>query len=267
MKNKVIKFDDVVIDYATFGRGSKNLIVIPGVGDGIKTVKGTSVIFSLLYKKFSKDYKVYVLSRRRNLPFGFTTIDMADDVVKSMDELAIDKADVVGVSQGGMIAQYIAINYPERVNKLVLAITSSRPNALLTESVDTWLKLLNDNDFTEMLVDNCKRSYIGKACKKRLKVYKLLAFVAKPKDYERFIIQALSCKNHNAYDKLSTIKNETLVIGAGLDGILGVEASYEIHNEIKGSKLVIFEEYSHGVYEENREFSKIILKFLKSNNL
>ena len=267
MKNKVIKFDDVVIDYATFGRGSKNLIVIPGVGDGIKTVKGTSVIFSLLYKKFSKDYKVYVLSRRRNLPFGFTTIDMADDVVKSMDELAIDKADVVGVSQGGMIAQYIAINYPERVNKLVLAITSSRPNALLTESVDTWLKLLNDNDFTEMLVDNCNRSYNGKACKKRLKVYKLLAFVAKPKDYERFIIQALSCKNHNAYDKLSTIKNETLVIGAGLDGILGVEASYEIHNEIKGSKLVIFEEYSHGVYEENREFSKIILKFLKSNNL
>jgi pimeloyl-ACP methyl ester carboxylesterase len=48
---------------------------------------------------------------------------MADDTVRLMDLLRIEKAHIMGVSMGGMIAQELAINYPERVMKLVLACT------------------------------------------------------------------------------------------------------------------------------------------------
>lgn len=261
-KNRKVVFDDVVIDYITFGKGSQNLIMIPGVGDGFKTVKGLAVPFALLYKKFAKDFKVFVFSRRRKLAEGFTTFDMANDIAKSMELLGINKAHVVGVSQGGMIVQHLAINYPEKIDKLVLAITSSRPNDLLVQSVDTWVSQLKNGDFKAMMVDNCMRSYVGEEQQKMVKLYKNFSFLMKPKCYCRFIVQALSCKYHNAYDELEKITSKTLVLGAELDGILGCDASIEIHHKIKGSSLHIFKGCSHGVYEKV-EFNDVIFNFLK----
>ena len=261
-KNKVLKFEDCTINYITFGSGSKNLIFIPGVGDGLKTVKGLAIPFAFMYKMFAKEFKVYVFSRRNNLPKGFSTLDMANDIARSMDVLGVAKSHIVGVSQGGMIAQHLAINYPNKVDKLVLAITSSRPNNLMIESVETWLDFLNKDDFKNMMIDNTKRSYVGKYLKQMLSVVKNFSFLMKPKSYERFIIQSESCLNHNAYDELSKINNQTLVVGAGLDGILGVEPSYEIHDKIRNSEIHIFEEYSHGVYDQTPDFNKKIFEFL-----
>ena len=263
-KNGKVVFDDKVIDYITFGKGSVNLIMIPGVGDGLKTVKGLAIPFALMYRKYAKDFKVYVFSRRRNLPCGYSTLEMANDIIESMEILNIDKAHIVGVSQGGMIAQHLAINNPDKVSKLVLAITSSKPNELLIDSVDTWVLQLKNNDFKAMMIDNCQRSFVGKELKKMVSLYKNFSFLAKPKSYDRFIYQALSCKEHNAYEKLNEIKHQTLVIGAKLDGILGVEASYEIHKSIANSKIHIFDEYSHGVYE-TQEFNDVIIDFLKES--
>ena len=113
-----------------------------------------------------------------------------------------------------------------------------------------------------MMKDNCQRSYVGKYLKKMLKEYKIVGLIAKPKSYERFIIQCESCLSHNTYDDLGKIKNKTLVIGAGLDGILGVDASYEIHKRIEKSQIHVFEEYSHGVYDQTDEFNKVIYEFL-----
>ena len=48
---------------------------------------------------------------------------MADDVIGLMDYLGIDKAHILGLSLGGMVAQEVAISYPERVIKLILGST------------------------------------------------------------------------------------------------------------------------------------------------
>jgi len=48
---------------------------------------------------------------------------MTDDVVGLLNHLGIDRAHILGVSMGGLIAQEIAINYPERVRRLVLVAT------------------------------------------------------------------------------------------------------------------------------------------------
>jgi len=48
--------------------------------------------------------------------------------MKYAEMIGISKADIIGFSQGGMIAQYIAIDYPELVGKLVLAVTLSKQN-------------------------------------------------------------------------------------------------------------------------------------------
>jgi 3-oxoadipate enol-lactonase len=55
----------------------------------------------------------------------YTMADYADDCVALMDALGWDTAHVMGISFGGMVAQHVALRYPTRVNKLVLACTSS----------------------------------------------------------------------------------------------------------------------------------------------
>lgn len=54
-KNAKLNIDNSSAYYISFGKGNKNLIVIPGVGDGLNLVKGMAILFSIMYKIFSKD--------------------------------------------------------------------------------------------------------------------------------------------------------------------------------------------------------------------
>ena len=152
-KNNNIKIEQSDMDYISFGKGNKNLIIIPGLGDGLRTVKGMAIPLAFMYKKFANEYTVYIFSRRNNLTNGFTTQDMAQDIAKAMNLLNISNADILGVSQGGMIAQCIAINNPERVNKLVLAVTSSKSNEMMNNVVGNWLQLAEKEDFKSIFID------------------------------------------------------------------------------------------------------------------
>ena len=104
-KNACLRLSDGDMDTIRFGSGARTLVMLPGVGDGLKTVKGMALPFALLYRKLAKDYTVYVFSRRRELPEHSTTREMAQDVNEAMTVLGLSGAAVVGVSQGGMIAQ------------------------------------------------------------------------------------------------------------------------------------------------------------------
>ena len=160
-KNERINIDNTTANYISFGKGKRNLIIIPGVGDGFKTVKGLALPFAFLYKLFAKDFKVYVFSRRNIIKEDFSTEDMANDIINHMEKLDIDKADIVGVSQGGMIAQYIAINAPRKVNKLVLVVTAPRTNEILNEVVRDWIEKARNEDYKGIMVDNTEKSYTG----------------------------------------------------------------------------------------------------------
>ena len=112
MNNGTLQIAGAAMDYIRFGRGGRTLIILPGLGDGLRTVKGTALPMALMYRAFGKDFTVYAFSRRNSLPQGFTTRDMARDVAQAMEQLGIARADIFGVSMGGMIAQYLAVDHP-----------------------------------------------------------------------------------------------------------------------------------------------------------
>ena len=89
-------------------------------------LKGASVSLAYMYRLLPKSTRCICFDRRPDVPEGMTVRDMASDVAVAMDTLGITNADIFGVSQGGMIAQYLAIDRPDLVNKLVLAVTLSR---------------------------------------------------------------------------------------------------------------------------------------------
>ena len=260
-KNGNIRFNGHDCDYISFGSGDDVLIMLPGVGDGFKTAKGVAVPFSVMYRCFAKDFRVFVFSRRNRMFKGFTTKNMADDIAAIMYKLEIDSAHVFGVSQGGMIAQQLALRHPDKVKSLVLAVTASRPNDIMRDSLETWLRMADKDDYKGIMLDTAERSYTGAYLERGRKLNKLLALV-KPKDYTRFRILCESCLEHDAYDELDKISCPVFIIGADSDKVLGGEASEELAERIPGAELYMYEGYSHGVYEQAKDFNKRVLDYL-----
>ena len=250
------------MDYIRFGSGSRVLVMLPGLGDGLRTVKGTALPMALLYRKFSKQYTVYAFSRREPLAAGCTTRDMARDQAKAMEALGIDRADVLGVSMGGMIAQWLAIDHPERVGKLILTVTCAEPNPVLRESVQEWIDLAKRGDHAGFMDSNLRRIYSERYYRRNKWLTPLVGALTKPKSYDRFFIQANACLTHDALAELGEIRAKTLVIGGEKDLALGGEASRILAEHIPGAELRMYPQWGHGLYEEAGDFNDTVLAFL-----
>ena len=265
-ENGFVSLDGTEIDYVRFGNGHKTLIIIPGLGDGLRSVKGTASLFSLFYSEFAKNFKVYIFSRKRVLPKNYSTKDMADDVNKTMDILKIEKAFILGISMGGMISQHFALNYPEKVEKLVLIVTSSKPNETLKKVIGNWYNLAVSNSYKELMINMAELMYTDEFLKFYKPFLPLVCAFGKPKSYSRYLVMAKACINHNAYSSLHKITSETIVIAGDNDKVLSTEASIEIAKKIPNSTLRIFKNYGHGLYEETKNYQKCVVEFLNNND-
>ena len=261
-KNGTLSIDNTTMDYIRFGTGKRVLIMLPGLGDGLRSVKGTALPMAFMYRAFAKDFTVYAFSRKNELPQGYTTCDMARDQAEAMEQLGIQKADIFGVSMGGMIAQHLAIDYPEKVEKLILTVTSSKPNPILTESIDEWVSCAKHGDHTAFMDSNVRRIYSEDYYRKNKWLVPIMGKLTKPKSYNRFYIQAEACLTHNAYENLHQIKAPTLVIGGEQDHALGGDASREIAEKIPNAQLLMYEQWGHGLYEEAKDFNQAVLEYL-----
>lgn len=262
-KNGTLPMDGTTMDYIRFGSGKRTLIMLPGLGDGLRTMKGTALPMAMLYHVYAKDFTVYAFSRKNQLPEGYSTRDMARDLCKAMDLLGIAQADLFGVSMGGMISQHFAADYPERVGKLILAVTCPRPNPTMVAAIREWMQLAQQGDHTALMDSNVKHIYTEGYYNRNKWMIPITGKLTKPQSYGRFLTQANACMTHNAYDRLPFIFAPTLVVGGGKDQVVGCEASREIAQQILGAKLRIYPEHGHGVYEEAKGFHEGLLAFLR----
>lgn len=261
-KNGTLKIGGTEMDYIRFGTGERILVMLPGLGDGLRSVKGTALPMAMMYRVFAGDFTVYAFSRKNVLPGGYTTRDMARDQAEAMERLGIGKADIFGVSMGGMIAQHLAADYPEKVNKLILTVTSARPNPILTESIGEWVSCARRGDHTAFMDSNVRRIYSEAYYRRNKWLVPIMGKLTKPKSYDRFFVQADACLTHDAYERLCRIQAPTLVIGGEKDNALGGDASREIAAGIPGAELRMYGQWGHGLYEEARDFNQLVRSYL-----
>ena len=257
-KQKSVTLQNTTLNYIKFGKGTRPLIMIQGLNT--RSIDGAGDSLAMTYKLFAKDYTVYLFDRRPDVWEGITVRDLAADVAAAMDTLGLSDACVLGVSQGGMIAQYLAIERPDLVRKLVLAVTLCKSNDTVTDAINTWVRLTEQKNFKALTADMAERMYSPDY----LKIYKpflpLLALMQKPKDTKRFIILAKSCLTCDTADKLHLITCPTLVIGGKQDKVVGKDAAKILAKKI-GCPLHLYEDLGHAAYEEAKDFNRIVYDF------
>ena len=261
-KGETLYFNEKSMDYVTFGKGIQTLVIIPGLGDGLRTVRGKAQLFSLSYLLLAKRYKIYVFSRINELRQGYTTRDMAADVAEAMETLNLDAAYVMGISQGGMIAQWLAVDFPERVQRLILAVTTAKPSQLARERIEHWQKLSQSGTFRDLMLDIAKHSYTQKSYQKWRILSNIMGRLGRIKDEKRIAIQSQSCLTHDSLEVLKEIQCPTLVLGALEDDVIGVDGSKELAKAISGCQLLILKHSGHALYEENKAFQEAVCEFL-----
>jgi pimeloyl-ACP methyl ester carboxylesterase len=246
-------------DYIRFGSGKKPLIMIQGLNT--RGIKGAALSLAYMYRIFAKEYTVYLFDRRPVVYDGITVRDMAADIASAMDALGLRNADVFGTSQGGMIAQYLAIDRPDLVRRLVLAVTLSRNNDTVKQVVGDWIEMAERGDMKRFVLDMAEKMYSETYVKKYRPLMPLLTILQKPKDVKRFVILAKSCLTCDTYDILDKIKCPTLVIGGKQDKVVSGVASEEIAEKL-GCALHMYENLGHAAYEEAQDFNQMVYDFL-----
>ncbi|MHA2429789.1 MAG: alpha/beta fold hydrolase [Promethearchaeota archaeon] len=234
--------------------------------------------------ELAKHFKVISLDNRGSgksdhpkEPYKLETL--ADDVKCLLDALGIQKAHVIGWATGAMIAQYLVIQYPLRVNKLVLIA------ALTKLPVDkSGLEMFKNSQlafYKEKLKD--PENAFFKKMKQRFsrKFYKQLVQEPEEKFHGIFTTsdlmdlvfkdssQPYDIENRinaiaglNTIDQTHEIQNVVLVLAAEKDRISPKSVSIELNNKLKRSELIVFDGGHYFPLENAPEVNKYIIDFL-----
>lgn len=247
IKEDTLNINGVRMDYAAFGSGERTLVLIQGLT--LRRVKGAGLSLAYMYRRFCKEFRIYCFDRRREIPEDYSAKMIADDIAAAMDALVLKNACVLGVSQGGMAAQYLALERPELVERLALGVTLSRNNENVKRVIGEWVSLIGENELEEMVKSSMRYNYPEEKLKKYGLLMPLLAKVGKPKDPQEFLRMTKACLTCDTYERLNEISCPVLVLGDKQDKVVTGEASEEIAEKL-GCKLVMSDGFGHGAYEE-----------------
>lgn len=260
--NGKVLIGDTHMSYVSFGYGDQALVILPGLSDGLTSVEGKALMLAYYYKDFCRKYKIYIFSRKDTFPDPYSIQDMADDQAEAMGKLAIKYAFVMGVSQGGMIAQALTMDHPDLVQKLIIAVSAPRTNERIEACISRWIDLVKRGDHKGFMVDVIEKTYSEVSLAKYRRLYPIMGLIWKPTDYTRFFISAQAILEFNVLDQLKSITCPVLILGGGTDQIVGIEGSYEMHERISNSFLHVYSELGHAAYEEAKDFNQRVIDFL-----
>ena len=263
-KNGQVTLREGTMSYASFGLGDRKLIILPGLSDGLATVAGKALLLAGPYRAYLDDFTIFMFSRKEPLLEAYTIREMARDQAEALQVLGLDRVSVLGVSEGGMIAQYLAIDHPEEVEKLVLAVTAPWANDVVQSCVPGWMDMAARGDHRALMIDTAEKSYSPAYLKKYRKMYPILGHVGKPKTYDRFLTNARAILAFDARAELKKIPCPTLILGGTEDHIVGPEASKELAEAIPNSQLYLYPGLGHAAYEEAGDFNDRVFAFLKA---
>jgi 3-oxoadipate enol-lactonase len=177
----------------------------------------------------------------------YSMADYADDAAGLLDELDWATANVVGVSFGGMVAQELAVRYPDRIRKLVLCCTSPGGEGGASYPLHTLAGMDPEAEARQMIPISDTRHDAAWQAAHPDAFAAMLAFrlnspwADEPRRALGAELQLLARRDHDVWDRLPSITAPTLICGGRYDGIALPETQTRLADRIPDAQLRMFE--------------------------
>jgi pimeloyl-ACP methyl ester carboxylesterase len=248
------------IHYVEAGSGPV-VILLHGLGADVSSWAATVGPLSQKYRVIAPDQVGFGRSDKPMINYRIATlVDFLDAFYK---ELKIEKASLVGNSLGGWTAAAFAIAHPEKVERLALVDAAGfRITQGFDSRVASWLNpsTLDDTKQILSLIFYNKQAFVNDVTAGAFFTRKVMANDGYT--VQRFIDAAMR-GDDVLDDRLSRVKQPTLIIWGREDLLTPLAMGERFKKEIAGSQLLVIEKCGHvPQLEKATEFNAALMKFL-----
>jgi len=260
---ETVKTDGLEMRYFRFGRGERPFVILPGLS--VKSVMDSAEAVAEAYAMFAEEYTVYVFDRRSRLPAVYTVRDMGRDTAAAMAALGLRDVYLFGASQGGMIAQVIAIEHPELVNRVVLGSTASHAEKALSPLFDRWIALAEAGDGVGLYLAFGEAIFPPEVFEASRQALSDAGRTVTDEELRRFVILAKGTEDFSVAGELDRIRCPVLAIGSYEDRVLDSDATMEIAErlDLPPQELYLYTGYGHAAFDTAPDYKERILRFFR----
>ncbi len=254
---------DIQMYYEIRGKGPRLLSISGTAGDLRRSPNIFETPVVREFEILAYDQRGLGQTSRPDIPY--TMADYAADADGLLDVVGWDRCLVIGVSFGGMVAQELALSFPHRVERLVLACTSSggaggasyplhefaelsledraRRMVILSDTrLDPSWQVANPTQFQELVNEMVMRLRVG----------------ADEPDRQIGVRRQLEARaTHDTYNRLPNLRLPVYICGGRYDGIAPPDNLEALHKQIPGARMELFEGGHLFFMQDPRAFERI----------
>lgn len=258
---------DIKIYWESRGEG-KPLLLISGVSGGTWTWKESIGSWSPHFRVIVFDNMGAGLSSKPDRPYRVA--EMADHAAAVLDAAGEERAFVVGLSMGGMIAQELVLWHPERISGLVLGCTHCGGSERIPPAPEVIQRFADNQGLSpEEIIDKNLTLLVtpaflhsGSDSLKRYRERQLKAPLQPDYALQR---QLEAIRSFDTCDRLGSIQTPTLILTADCDQLVPAENGRLLAKRITGAKLKPFNNTGHLIYLEcARSFHQTVMRFFEA---
>lgn len=256
--------------YEIHGEGEP-LLLIMGLSLSSKSWFRTLPALREHYQVIIFDNRGVGLSDKPTTPYSIEL--MAEDARAVLDAAGIDTAHVYGISMGGMIAQRLALKYPERIRSLILGCTTSGGVNHVQPDADVSMMMLSRTSpaatpeeiawatapilYSQSFLEN-QRSLVAEDIGKRME-QPILPYA--------YMLQLQACLTHDTFSEIHQINVPTFVIHGDADRLVPYENGVTLANNIPNAEFLTIPGAGHIYVSEANDFVNLqLLEFLRKHS-
>jgi len=245
---ETVSLNGADIYYEVYGAGDPVVLVHGGGGSGRNFVNQVPALVDAGYQVIVIDSRGHGHSSHGPDPLSYEL--MASDVLGVMDHLGIDKADLVGLSDGAIIGLELGINHPVRLHRVVAYGANYNPQGIITEGTPT-------PEFD---------AFIGPFFDQLVADYEQTSPTSGGFDALFAEVQALSQVAPNfSEDQLRSITVPFLILDGAEEEAIKPEHTRRLAELIPGAELILMPGTGHfAPIQQPEEFNRIVLDYLAS---
>ena len=210
------------------------------------------------------------VGRSERPPGPYTVAEMAADAVAVLDAAGVAAAHVYGISLGGMIAQELALGYPERVRALVLGATTGGGAGHVPASAETQAFLQQRAQMTaehavwaSVPINYAPRTRADGGERIAEDIAQRLRF---PVEGEFYGAQLAAAQAHDASARLGQIRAPTLVVHGEEDVLIPAANGERLAAAIPGAELALWPGAAHLYFTDEPEADRGVARFLSARS-